>query len=337
MKEAMFYRPLEENRVHCFLCSQHCRIEPGETGQCGVRQNRDGKLWSLVYGKLVAQSVDPIEKKPLFHYHPGTTSYSIATAGCNFRCLFCQNADISQSPREQGRIYGRDVRADAVAGQAVERGCATVSYTYTEPTVFMEYALDAAAGAKERGLGNVFVTNGYMSREALDAAAPVLGAANVDLKSFRDDFYREQCGARLKPVLATIEAMRELGIWVEVTTLVVTGLNDSERELRDIAEFLAGVDPDIPWHVSRFHPTYRLTDRGPTPVETVRRAREIGLDAGLHYVYTGNLPGDAGENTYCPSCGTVVIGRVGYSIRMQHVKDGTCTACGAKIAGVGIG
>ncbi len=337
MKEAMFYKPLGENRVHCFLCSQHCRIEPGEAGKCGVRENRDGKLWSLVYGKLIAQSIDPIEKKPLFHYHPGTTSYSIATAGCNFRCLFCQNSDISQSPREQGRIFGRDIQAGAVVDSAVEQGCATIAYTYTEPTIFMEYALDVAAGAKERGLGNVFVTNGYMSREALDAAAPLLGAANVDLKSFRDDFYREQCGARLKPVLATIEAMKELGIWVEVTTLVVTELNDSERELRDIAGFLAGVDPEIPWHVSRFHPTYMLTDRGPTPVETVRRAREIGLDAGLRYVYTGNLPGDSGENTYCPSCGTVVIRRVGYSIKQRNLKDGACTGCGAEIAGVGIG
>jgi pyruvate formate lyase activating enzyme len=336
MKEAMLYKPLDKNRVHCFLCSQHCRIEPGEVGKCGVRENRDGKLWSLVYGKLVAQNIDPIEKKPLFHYYPGTTSYSIATAGCNFRCLFCQNSDISQSPREQGRIFGYSAPAEAVVDRAVEQRCATISYTYTEPTIFMEYALDVAVRAKERGLKNVFVTNGYMTRDALDVAAPVLGAANVDLKSFRDDFYREQCGARLKPVLATIEAMKKLGIWIEVTTLLVTGLNDSEQEQHNIAGFLAGVDPEIPWHVSRFHPTYLLTDRGPTPVEKVRRAREIGLEAGLRYVYTGNLPGDSGENTYCHSCGKVVIKRVGYSITKQHVKDGACTACGAKIAGVGI-
>ncbi|MGA2227753.1 MAG: radical SAM protein, partial [Syntrophobacteraceae bacterium] len=215
MKEAMLYRRLDENRLHCFLCSQHCHIEPDETGKCGVRQNRDGKLWSLVYGKVIAQHVDPVEKKPLFHFFPGTTSYSIATAGCNFECLFCQNADISQSPRIYGGIYGQSVSAEKIADLAQKEGCATISYTYTEPTIFMEYALDVAALAKEHGLANVFVTNGYMTKEALEAVAPLLGAANVDLKSFSDRFYREQCGARLKPVLMTLEGMKRIGIWLE--------------------------------------------------------------------------------------------------------------------------
>lgn len=336
MKEAMLYERLEDDRVHCRLCSQHCRIESGGTGKCGVRENRGGKLWSLVYGKLIAQHIDPVEKKPLYHYYPGTTSYSIATAGCNFRCLFCQNSDISQSPRERGAIFGQDVSAETVARRAAEEGCATISYTYTEPTIFLEYALDVAARAKELGLENIFVTNGYMTREALEAAVPVLGAANVDLKAFSDKYYQGQCGARLKPVLATIESMKASGIWLEVTTLIVPGLNDDEKELRDLARFLANLGAEIPWHVSRFYPTYLLTDRGPTPVEKLQRAREIGLEAGLRYVYTGNVPGDSGENTYCHSCRALLIKRLGYSIRFENLKGGSCAKCGTALDGVGI-
>lgn len=336
MKEAMLYKPLDDRRVHCFLCSQHCHIDPGTVGKCGVRENRDGKLRSLVYGSLIARHVDPIEKKPLFHFYPGTSSFSVATAGCNFRCLFCQNADISQCPREYGRIYGEKADPAVVVRGAVEAGCASISYTYTEPTIFMEYALDIAAGARECGLSNVFVSNGYMTQEALQAATPYLGAANVDLKAFTDRFYREMCGARLKPVLATIEAMKKSGIWVEVTTLLIPGLNDSETELRDIARFLAGVGPDIPWHVSRFYPTYRLTDRGPTPVDKIRRAREIGLEEGLRYVYTGNVPGDDGENTFCHSCGAMLVERLGYSIRKKNLRAGNCMKCGTPVGGVGM-
>ncbi|MCE5333237.1 MAG: AmmeMemoRadiSam system radical SAM enzyme [Desulfobacteraceae bacterium] len=336
MKEAMLCKPLGDGRVHCFLCSQHCRIDSGGVGKCGVRENRDGKLVSLSYGRLVAASIDPIEKKPLFHFYPGTTSYSIATAGCNFTCFFCQNSDISQAPRRTGGPRGRDVKPEDVARSARREGCATVSYTYTEPTVFMEFALDTAAEAKKLGLANVFVSNGYMTPEALDAAAPLLGAANVDLKAFTDKFYREQCGARLKPVLTTLEAMKAKGIWLEVTTLLVPGLNDDEGELRDIARFLVSLGVDTPWHVSRFYPTYLMTDRGPTPVEKIRRAREIGLEAGLRYVYTGNVPGESGESTYCGSCGEKLISRVGYSIRMQNIDGGKCRKCGTPLDGVGI-
>jgi pyruvate formate lyase activating enzyme len=337
MKEAMLYKQLEEGRVHCFLCSQHCLIEPGAVGKCGVRQNQDGKLQSLVYGKLIARHVDPIEKKPLFHFFPGTISYSIATAGCNFRCLFCQNADISQTPSEDGIVYGKDTSVEEIVEGAQRERCASISYTYTEPTIFMEYALDVAMLAKERGLANVFVSNGYMTEEALDAAAPFLGAANVDLKAFSDRYYQEQCGARLKPVLMTLEAMKRKGIWLEVTTLIVPGLNDDVSELKELARFLVGLGPETPWHISRFHPTYLMTDRPPTPVETLRSARQIGLDAGLHYVYTGNVPGDSGENTYCHSCGAELINRVGYSIRMRDLQDGACSRCGTALEGVGIG
>jgi pyruvate formate lyase activating enzyme len=332
----MFYTELEDRRVHCFLCSQHCRIGPEEVGKCGVRQNRDGKLWSLVYGQVIAENIDPIEKKPLFHFHPGSRSYSIATMGCNLTCLFCQNSDISQVSQGRGGIIGRSVPAEEIAGRAFKAGCGSISYTYTEPTVFMEFALDVSRCARERGLANVFVSNGYMTREALDAISPELDAANIDLKSFDDKFYREMCGARLKPVLATLEGMKEKGIWLEVTTLLVTDRNDSEKELREIAKFLAGLGAEIPWHVSRFYPTYRLTDRGPTPIEKLQRAREIGMEAGLRYVYMGNVPGDSGENTYCNSCGTLLIKRVGYSLKKVNLDRDACTQCGAVLEGIGI-
>ncbi len=336
MKEAMFYRRLDENRLHCFLCAQNCHIGADELGKCGVRQNRDGKLWSLVYAKLIARHVDPVEKKPLFHFFPGSLSYSIATAGCNFSCRFCQNADISQVSNAPGEIHGQSVPAEKIAESAQKEGCATLSYTYTEPTIFMEYALEVAALAKERGLANIFVTNGYMSKEALDAAAPLLGAANVDLKSFNDRFYREQCGARLKPVLTTLEGMKRKGIWLEVTTLLIPELNDSEAELKELARFLVSLAPETPWHISRFHPSYRMNDRGPTPAESIRKARQIGLEAGLHYVYTGNMPGDSGENTYCHSCGAVLINRTGYAVRKENLDNGACAKCRTALPGVGL-
>ena len=337
MKEAMFYSKLEEDKVDCFLCAQHCRIKPGKRGKCGVRENHEGTLFSLVYGKLIAHHVDPIEKKPLFHYYPGTRSYSIATSGCNFRCLFCQNADISQAPREYKSIFGQDTSAKEVVEDALKTGCTTISYTYTEPTIFMEYALDTAKLAREAGLHNIFVTNGFMTEQSLDAIAPYLGAANVDLKAFNDDFYSEQCGARLDPVLRTIERMKKRGIWVEVTTLLIPGLNDDADELRELARFLVSVGPGTPWHVSRFHPTYLMTERPPTPVETLHMARGIGIEAGLRYVYTGNVPGDDGENTYCHKCRSVLVERYGFSTRMRGLKDARCVHCGAPMEGVALG
>lgn len=336
MKEAMFYRKLDEGVVECFLCGQRCRIKPGKRGKCAVRENREGTLVSLVYGRVIAQHIDPIEKKPLFHFYPGTRSYSIATAGCNFRCLFCQNADISQLPREYHSIPGKEVAARVVVQEAVETGCTTISYTYTEPTIFMEYALDVAENAREAGLRNVFVSNGYMTAEALAAAAPFLDAANVDLKAFSDEFYSHQCGAHLQPVLDTLQRMKKLGIWLEVTTLLIPGLNDDPGELKRLAKFLMNLGPDTPWHVSRFHPTYRLLDRPPTSVESLQTARKIGLDEGLHYVYTGNVPGDQGENTFCHICGELLMERFGFSTRLRGLKGGSCTRCGARLAGVGI-
>jgi len=293
--------------VHCALCAHRCRIEPSDRGLCGVRENRDGTLYTLVYGCPIAAAVDPIEKKPLFHFLPGSLSYSIATVGCNFTCRFCQNADISQMPRNHGRIQGSVLAPADVVARALAGGCRSISYTYTEPTVFYEYARDCAVGAVEAGLANVFVTNGYMTGEALAGLTGLVHAANVDLKSFSDDFYREVVGARLQPVLDTIRRMIAAGVWVEVTTLLIPGRNDSDDELAALAGFLAGVDRDLPWHVSRFHPAAELTDVASTPSATIDRAVAIGAAAGLRYVYAGNVPGHDTESTRCPACGETVI------------------------------
>ncbi len=334
MREALLYERLEDDAVLCRLCAHRCRIPGGKRGLCGVRENRSGTLYSLVYGKAIALNADPIEKKPLFHFLPGTQALSVATAGCNMTCLHCQNADISQSPRETGRIPGREVSPEELVSAARRSGCRSIAYTYTEPTIFFEYAIDTARRAAEEGIKNVFVTNGYMTGEALEMLSPVLDAANVDLKSFRDEFYREICGARLQPVLETIRKMPESGIWLEVTTLVIPGHNDSEEELGEIAGFLAGLDPAIPWHVSGFFPTYRLLDAPPTPAATLKKAREIGRAAGLHHVYTGNLPGDDGENTYCPKCGKKIVERNGYRLGAVNIRDGRCAYCSAPVEGV---
>ena len=327
MKEAMFASPLENGAVQCGLCPHRCKIKKNQFGLCGVRQNQEGTLFSLVYGRAVALNVDPIEKKPLFHFYPGSLSYSMATVGCNLHCRHCQNADISQMPVDKGAFAGRDMAPEKIVRQAGQHGCESISYTYTEPTVYFEYAYDTCRIAREAGLKNVFVSNGYMQSEAITAIQPYLDAANIDLKSFRNAFYQKICKAALQPVLDTIQYMKKLNIWVEVTTLVIPGLNDEEEELKDIALFLKNLDPNIPWHVSAFHPTYKMTDRPRTPVKTIRRAWEIGKEAGLRFVYTGNIPGEEGENTCCPSCGVIVISRYGYRISKTAIDQGRCRAC----------
>ncbi|MBW2354433.1 MAG: AmmeMemoRadiSam system radical SAM enzyme [Deltaproteobacteria bacterium] len=334
MKEACLYEKLEDRKVRCRLCSHRCLIKEGSRGICGVRENMDGTLKTLVYRKIVAAHCDPIEKKPLFHFLPGSSSFSIATVGCNFRCRFCQNSDISQMPLDQNTIMGDDMSPERIVGLARENGALSISYTYTEPTVYFETALDTARSAVSQGIKNVFVSNGYMTRECLEEIYPDLHGANVDLKAFSDAFYRDQCGARLKPVLETIEAMKEMGVWLEVTTLLIPGLNDSPEELRELALFLAEIDPGIPWHISRFHPTYRLTGTHSTPAETIRRARDLGYECGLKYVYTGNLPGDQGENTFCHGCGEPLIDRIGFHVARSRIKEGLCPHCGTAIPGI---
>lgn len=321
-------------RVHCFLCAHHCRIDVGAIGLCGVRKNIDGTLHTLVYGFPVSTAVDPIEKKPLFHFLPGSLSYSIATVGCNFTCAFCQNADISQMPRDSGRVVGRRFAPTDVVEAALEEGCRSISYTYTEPTIFYEYARDCARLATREGLKNVFVTNGYMTAQMLADIDGDLHAANVDLKSFSDDFYRTFVGARLKPVLYSIRRMWEMGVWVEVTTLLIPGLNDSVDELRRLAAFLVSVSRDIPWHVSRFYPSYRLLDVPPTPVASVEAALRIGREEGIRFVYGGNIPGHSSESTICPGCGETVLERQGFSLRRNTTRQGRCPRCFELIPGV---
>ena len=331
----MFYEKLEDNLVNCDLCSHRCRrIADFKRGICGVRENHDGKLYSLVYGKAVARSVDPIEKKPLFNFLPGSRSYSIATVGCNFRCDNCQNYDISQLPKERNIIVGQDVSPEEIVSAAKRSNCASIAYTYSEPTIFFEYAYDIAKLARKEGLKNVFVTNGYITPEALKEISPYLDAANIDLKSFSDEFYRKSCGARLQPVLDSIRLYKRLGIWIEITTLIIPTLNDSEEELRKIAGFIKEVGEDTPWHITQFHPMYNLPDLPRTPVSTLRKARQIGLEAGLRYVYEGNVPGETGENTYCHNCGKPLIRRFGYSIQENKIKNSACTYCKTKIDGL---
>lgn len=334
MKEAYLYEKLDNEKVRCHLCSHGCLIKDGLKGICGVRENRNGTLMTLVYGKVIAMHGDPIEKKPLFHFLPGTRSYSIATVGCNFRCRFCQNSDISQMPADYDRIMGDDMQPIDIVKMTKESHSSTIAYTYTEPTIYYELALDTARLAIKEGIMNIFVSNGYMTEECLMDIHPDLHGINIDLKAFTDRFYKEQCGAKLTPVLKSIQKASELGIWVEVTTLLIPGLNDSDGELKDIAGFLAGVDPKIPWHISRFHPMYRLTNTYATPPEDIHRAKDIGYASGLKYVYTGNLPGDDGEKTFCHECGELLIDRYGYYIRKNSIMDGRCPKCNVEIPGV---
>ncbi len=334
MKEAMVYEKLANSDVRCGLCAHNCLIHSGHRGICAVRENRDGTLFSLVYGKVISANIDPIEKKPLFHFLPASTSFSIATVGCNFRCKHCQNYEISQYPRERKfQIPGRDMTPQEIVDAAAYDNCESISYTYTEPTIFFEFAHDCAKIAHARGIRNVFVSNGYTGPDAARLIAPYLDGNNIDLKG-SDKFYRDICGARLEPVKETVRLMKELGVWVEVTTLVIPDLNDSEKDLTDIAEFICSVDPGMPWHVTQFYPTYKLLDKPRTPIEKLRQAREIGFRAGLKYVYEGNVPGEGGENTYCPSCKEKLIGRIGYRILDNKITDGKCPKCGTSIEGV---
>ncbi len=335
MREAMFYERADRDRVRCGLCRFRCLIAPGRRGICAVRENRDGTLYTLVYGKAIAEHVDPIEKKPLFHVMPGSRTFSVATVGCNFRCLHCQNYSISQPPQNgPDEISGIDLQPAEIVKKALATGCRSIAYTYTEPTIFFEYAYDTAVLARQAGLKNIFVTNGYITPEALAFISPFLDAANIDLKGFTDRFYSEVVHAMLAEVTASILEYKRLGIWVELTTLVIPGWNDSEEELHAIARFIAEkVGIETPWHVSRFHPTFKMTDRPPTPVATLARARQIGLDAGLRYVYEGNLPG-VGENTSCPACSRLLIRRHGFYLEENLVRMGRCPECNAAVDGI---
>ncbi|MBN1857960.1 AmmeMemoRadiSam system radical SAM enzyme [Candidatus Bipolaricaulota bacterium] len=342
MKEAFLYSRLADGRVRCALCEHRCMIPDGARGRCGVRENRHGTLYSLVYGRLVAQSVDPIEKKPLFHFLPGTRSYSIATVGCNFTCQFCQNHEISQWPRGRAidleatafrDAVGKEATPAGIVEAAIETGCESIAYTYNEPTVSLEFVLDVAREAHSAGLRNILVSNGFMTPKAIDLAAPWIDGINIDLKAVSNDFYRHVVGGDVRPVLHAIEQFRDEGVWVEVTTLVIPGHNDADDQLRWTAEAIAGISPSIPWHVSRFFPSYRMHHLPATPCETMERALAIGRDVGLKYVYVGNLPGGY-ENTHCPGCGTLLLRRHGFVLEESAMVDGACPECGIELDGV---
>jgi pyruvate formate lyase activating enzyme len=339
MHPARLWKSLEEDRkVQCRLCSHYCRIEPGEYGKCGVRTNQDGALFTLTYDRVAALNLDPIEKKPLFHFLPGTQSFSVGTMGCNLACTFCQNYTLSQAPKQSGRVSGERVSPEQLANAAKHYKAESISYTYSEPTIFFELVRDTAQHAREQGLRNALVTNGFMTRECLEELGPLVDAANTDLKAFSEEFYEQCSGAKLKPVLNNLRSMKELGWWVEVTTLIIPGLNDSDEELQNLVSFIASdLGADTPWHISRFHPTYRMTDRPSTPVETLERAWNIGARKGLRYVYLGNVPGHQTESTICPGCGETVLDRRGFTLRRRNLRNGRCASCGRTIDGVGLG
>ena len=333
--EALLYLKQADGTVVCQLCAHRCVIRPGRRGICWVRENQAGTLVTLVNDRVIGANIDPIEKKPFFHFLPGSLAYSISTVGCNFHCLFCQNWEISQWPREHsGRPPGTPTTPAEIVTAARTTGCRSIAYTYTEPTIFFELALNTCRLAADAGLKNVFVTNGYMTPEALDLIAPVLHAANVDLKAFSDQYYRKVCGATLGPVLDMIQRMRGHNIWVEVTTLIVPGRNDADQELRALAQWLVSVDRDIPWHVSAFYPTYKMLDVPPTSVDRLFRAAAIGKEAGLHFIYIGNAPGEQWEDTSCPGCGRRLIRRRGFTVLHRTLSDGHCPDCRTAIAGV---
>ncbi|HXF92637.1 MAG TPA: AmmeMemoRadiSam system radical SAM enzyme [Nitrospiraceae bacterium] len=372
---ALYYESLPDGRVRCTLCPHECKIAPGHRGACGVRLNRRGKLFTLVGARIVSAELDPIEKKPLFHFLPGSRAYSISTVGCNFRCRFCQNWEISQWSKTGGGIDreeeeshgpepdelerqrvvghppgvfcprqdapandwvpGRPVTPSDLVKEAQRCGAASLAYTYTEPTIFYELALATARAASAAGLGNVFVTNGFIALEPLREVAAYLNAANIDLKSFRDSFYRKICGGRLQPVLAAIQEYKKLGVWIELTTLLIPGLNDGAGELREMAAFIrTALGEDVPWHLSRFYPASKMDDRSLTPVSTLRRARDIGREAGLRYVYLGNVPEEEGAaDTACPWCGAVVIRRQRFAVVENALQAGRCPRCTQVLAG----
>ncbi len=321
------------NKVECTLCPRHCRLAQGQRGDCRVRTNVDGKLFSLVYGNPCAVHVDPIEKKPVFHMLAGTTAFSIATAGCNLHCLYCQNWEISQSSPEETR--NSILTPENAVTSALQAGCRSIAYTYSEPIVFYEYTLDTSRLAKSKGLRNIIVTAGYIEQEPLVELCRVTHAASVNLKGITDDFYRKMCSATLKPVQEAIITMKKNGVWVEIINLVIPSWNDSDNDIRGLARWVkTNCGRETPLHLSRFWPMHKLQNLPPTPIETLSRAWDISRAEGLDHVYVGNIPEHPGNNTLCPSCTRIIIKRYGYEILENHINQGNCGYCGAGIPGI---
>jgi pyruvate formate lyase activating enzyme len=332
-----FDDPVAPGSVRCIACAHRCVLRPSRIGICGVRQNRGGWLYTLVYGQAVVSQAEPVEKKPLFHFLPGSYAYSVATQGCNFHCAYCQNWQISQAHREKIVPESRYVAPETAVEEAVAAGVRSIAYTYVEPTVFIEYALDTMDRAHAAGLHNIFITNGYETPEALDLIVPHLDAANVDLKAGDDGFYRRVCGAQWEPVRDTIVELRRRGVWIELTTLVIPGLNDSRDQLTAMAEWIAtAVGPETPWHVTRFQPAYRLDALDPTPASTLVEAAAIAHEVGLRHVYIGNAPDVETAATMCARCGEKLIDRRDFAVTGWHLVDGRCPRCKHALAGVGL-
>ncbi len=337
MKEAILYEKLEDKKVQCRVCNHYCTILPNKRGICGVRENKDGELFFLVYGKAISEGIDPIEKKPFFHFLPGTKSLSIATVGCNFRCENCQNWQISQASKQSGytdlEIIGEDLPAEKVIKDAIKNNCQSIAYTYTEPTIFVDYALDCMKLAHKKGLKNVWVSNGYMSDETLKLIIPYLDAINVDLKFFDNKNYQKICGGKLDPILKNLKMLKNNSVWVEVTTLAIPTLSDDPETFNKIASFIKNkLGSETPWHISAFSPeiSYKMQHIPPTEIATLKTAYTIGKKVGLKYVYTGNVPGLDSEHTYCPKCNAVVIERLGFRTD-RHDHDGNCPDCNSSV------
>lgn len=330
MKEALFYKKIDKNNVKCNLCYHNCIIKDGSRGFCNIRENKNGTLFSLTYGKIIANNIDPIEKKPLFHFYPGSKTYSIATPGCNFKCLHCQNYSISQNTNNS-EMYFKDILPLDIVKNAIKEGCSSISYTYTEPTIFYEYAYDIAKIAYKRNLKNIFVTNGYISNEALEYISPFLNGANIDLKAMSNGFYKDICKAKLKPVLDNIKLFYDLGIWIEITTLIIPGYNDKISDIKKIADFIKKIDPNIPWHITRFHPHFKLDNIPMTKIEILDKFVKIGKNVGLNFVYQGNI--GKGENTYCPNCKNLIIKRDIFKVSKVNMDKNRCSFCNKEISG----
>ncbi len=333
LKEALYWEALEGNTVQCKLCPRRCILDPGQKGFCRARKNIAGKLYSLVYGQPVALHLDPIEKKPLAHVYPGTKSFSLATAGCNLRCKFCQNWEISQLDAEKVKV--KYITPKEIVAMTKKAEAKTIAFTYTEPTIFYEYMLDIAKTAKQEGIDCVMHSAGFINEEPLRKLAPYLTAANIDLKGFSDKFYSSFSMANVGPVLNTLKVLKDEGVWVEITNLLIPGGNDSEEDLRKLCQWVKeNLGPDTPIHFSRFYPMYKLTDLSPTPLSSLLRAQNIAKETGLRFIYIGNVPEHIGEDTHCPFCRKLVIKRIGYTILENHIKEGKCSFCGKGIAGV---
>lgn len=349
MKECMLYEPYKNNAVRCLACSQYCLIAPGKVGLCGVRQNISGKLKLLVYGYAAAVAIDPMEKKPLFHFLPGQKIFSFGTLGCNFGCDFCQNWDISQATKslkqkyqdeqyalQLGQLteYGQRLSPSYIVRYARTKKIPAVAFTYNEPTIFFEYAYDTMKLARDHGIKTVFVSNGYESKEAFDKLKGVLDAINIDLKSMNPNFYLKTCKARLEPVKESIQRACDMGFWLEVTTLLISGVNDSEEEIQEASDFLKSINPSLPWHLTAFHPDYKMLDYPATPHESLIRAYNIAKESGMKFVYIGNVSDPEKESTFCPKCQTLLIKREGYEVDVMNLVNGKCKSCNNKIPGI---